>query len=384
MNFEFFGSTQIVFGCGALSQLGGMAKSCGKNAIVVTGSGSINALQLTDLLADQGLSFTQFKVVGEPSILVAKQAASLAKEANADFVIGFGGGSVIDCAKAVSAMITNPGTLLDYLEVVGKNQPLIRPGAPVIAIPTTAGTGSEVTRNSVLSVPGEKVKVSLRSVNILPRIALVDPYLTVTMPPSVTASSGMDAFTQLLESYLTPRATIITDQLAIVGLEHIARSILQAYQDGQDIKAREDMSLGSLLSGMTLTNAGLGVVHGFAGPIGGLYNAPHGTICASLLASSMKINLSILQKLDPHHPALSRFIEVSRILTGNKQAKVEDGLVWITSISKKLDIPRLSSLGIKKSDFDLIIEKSSRSSSMKGNPVQLSREDLYQILEDAL
>ncbi len=384
MNFEFFGSTQIIFGCGALSQLGGVAKSCGKNAFVVTGSGSINAQHLMNLLADQGLTFTQFKVTGEPSILVAEQAASFARAANCDFVIGFGGGSVIDCAKAVSAMITNPGALLDYLEVVGQNQPLIRPGAPVIAIPTTAGTGSEVTRNSVLSVPGEKVKVSLRSVNILPRIALVDPNLTITMPPSVTASSGMDAFTQLLESYLSPRANKITDQLAIIGIEHIARSMLQAYQNGQDINAREDMSLGSLLSGMTLTNAGLGVVHGFAGPIGGLYNAPHGTICASLLPSSMKINLGALQKSDPRHPALKRFREVSMILTGNKQAKAEDGLVWITSLSKKLNIPRLSSLGINESDFPLIIEKSSRSSSMKGNPVQLSREDLYQILTEAL
>ena len=274
--------------------------------------------------------------------------------------------------------------MIDYLEVVGNNQPLIRPGAPTIAIPTTAGTGSEVTRNSVLFVPGEKVKVSLRSVNILPRIALVDPCLTITMPPPVTASSGMDAFTQLLESYLTPRANKITDQLAIVGIEHIARSLALAYQNGKDVGAREDMSVGSLLSGMTLTNAGLGVVHGFAGPIGGLFNAPHGTICASLLPSSMKINLNALRKMDPCHPVLARFLDVSIILTGNKLAQTEDGLMWITSLSKHLNIPRLSALGIRESDFDLIIEKSSRSSSMKGNPVLLSREDLYQILEDAL
>ena len=262
-------------------------------------------------------------------------------------MIGFGGGSVIDCAKAVSAMLTNDGSLLDYLEVVGKNLPLQKPGAPVIAIPTTSGTGSEATRNSVLSVPEEKVKVSLRNVNIIPRVALVDPLLTVSVPPAVTASSGMDAFTQLLESYLTPRSNILTDPLVLAGIERVSRSLLNAYQNGKDIPARVDMALGSLLSGITLTNAGLGAVHGFAGPIGGLFDAPHGLICASLLPAVVRANIKAIQNSGEVNPAIFRFEEISRIITGNPHAAIEDGLAWIESLSASLNIPGLSSMGIQ-------------------------------------
>ncbi len=384
MEFEYFGVTHIVFGTGKISQVGTLAKSFGKKGFIVTGSGSLDANQVLTALSEQGITWSQFKVSGEPSIYLAEEASRQAREENCDFVIGFGGGSVIDCAKAVSAMITNNGSLLDYLEVVGKNLPLQKPGAPVIAIPSTSGTGSEATRNSVLSVPEEKVKVSLRSVNIIPRVALVDPLLTVSVPPAVTASSGMDAFTQLLESYLTPRSNILTDHLVLAGIERVSRSLLKAYQNGKDIPARVDMAMGSMLSGITLTNAGLGAVHGFAGPIGGLFNAPHGLICASLLPAVVRANIKIARDSGEHHLVISRFEVISRIITGDSLATTGDGLSWIESLATSLNIPGLSSMGITPENFDLIIDKSIRSSSMKGNPVQLSRQDLYKILEESL
>ena len=218
---------------------------------------------------------------------LVRQGVELARREQCDLVIAFGGGSAIDAGKAIAALLANGGELTDYLEVIGKGQPLRHPSVPFIAVPTTAGTGSEVTRNAVLASAEHQVKVSMRSPLMLPRLAVVDPELTLELPPAVTASTGLDALTQLIEPYVSIRANPLTDGFCLEGLRRVSRSLRRAYHAGRDITAREDMSLASLLGGLALANAGLGVVHGFAAPVGGMFHAPHGAICAALLPHGM-------------------------------------------------------------------------------------------------
>ena len=248
-----------------------------------------------------------FAVPGEPTVGLVQAAVQTARAAGCDCVIAIGGGSTLDTGKAAGALLANPGDLLDYLEVVGKNQPLLRPGLPVIAIPTTAGTGAEVTKNAVLGVPEQKFKVSLRGAYLLPRVALVDPELTFSLPPAVTASTGLDALTQVIEPYVSKRANPLVDLWCREGIARAGRSLRRAYSEGSDPAAREDMAYTSLLGGLSLANAGLGAVHGFASPLGGEFNAPHGAICAALLAPAMKVNVRALGERAPAHPALERY-----------------------------------------------------------------------------
>ncbi|MCG7853838.1 MAG: iron-containing alcohol dehydrogenase, partial [Methanosarcinaceae archaeon] len=278
MQFQFATASRIFFGEGSLKQVSGIALESGKKAFVVTGKGSAGPKKLFDELIRSEIKWKQYIVEGEPSTEILQDAVTEARQNHCDYVIGFGGGSVLDTAKAVSAMLTNEGDVLDYLEVVGKNLPINNPAAALIAIPTTAGTGTEVTRNAVLSVPDKKVKVSLRSYLIIPKYAVIDPELTYSMPPSVTASSGTDALTQVLEPYVSVRSSPMTDMFAKEGIQCASRSLRKAYQDGFDVEARRDMAWASLLGGLSLANAGLGAVHGFAGPFGGMFDAPHGAV----------------------------------------------------------------------------------------------------------
>ncbi len=263
MRFEFATATRIVFGAGVLREAGPLARDLGSHALVATGRDCRRAQPLLTLLHEHGLAASVFSVPGEPELDTIRHGANLAREKACDLVIGFGGGSAIDAGKAIAAMLTNDGDLLDYVEIIGRGRALARPSAPFIAIPTTAGTGSEVTRNSVLASPEHRLKVSLRSPLMLPRIALVDPALTCDLPPALTASTGLDALTQLIEPYTCSRANPMTDALCVEGIRRAGRSLRAAFADGGNAAAREDMSVASLFGGMALANAGLGAAHGF-------------------------------------------------------------------------------------------------------------------------
>ncbi len=384
MRFEFATATRIIFGAGALREIGPMAATLGRRALVVTGRGIERATPLLDLLAEAGVQTALFSVAGEPTTDVARQGVERAREAGCDVVIGFGGGSALDTGKAVAALLTNPGDLFDYLEVIGQGRPLTQPSAPYVAIPTTAGAGAEVTRNAVLLAPEQRIKVSLRSPLMLPRVALVDPELTYSLPPAVTASTGLDALTQVLEPFVSLKANPLTDAICREGLRRAARSLRRAYKHGDDPAAREDMALVSLFGGLALANAGLGAVHGLAGPLGGLFPAPHGAICARLLPAVMAVNVRALQQRAPASPALRRYAEIAHILTGDPSASAGAGVEWVQELCRALRVPPLSDYGLAREDFPTVVEKAAQASSMKGNPIHLTVEEMQGILEAAL
>jgi alcohol dehydrogenase class IV len=384
MRFDFATSDRILFGEGTLSEVGNIAADLGGKALIVTGSGSVPIKGLQSALEQSGVGIAVFRVEAEPDIPTVQAAIRLAKKAGCDLVIGYGGGSSLDTAKAVAAMVTNPGELLTYLEVIGEGKKIPHPGAPMIAIPTTAGTGTEVTRNAVISSPEHHVKVSVRSPLMIPTVALVDPECTYTMPPEVTASTGMDALTQVIEAYVSNRANPLTDAISREGILRGARALLKAYQDGSDRQARRQMALTSLCGGLALANGGLGAVHGFAGPMGGMFHAPHGAICAALLPYVMKYNVRVLAENGGFAGFTERYHDVARWLTGDPDATIQDGVRWIQSLAEDLHIPGLSAIGVRSEDFDRIIEKSQAASSMKKNPIELPEEALRKILEEAL
>ncbi|ACB73544.1 iron-containing alcohol dehydrogenase [Opitutus terrae] len=384
MRFEFATANRILFGAGVLAELPAAARALGRRALVVTGRNPARAQPVLDLLASTGLATTTFAVAGEPTTDDAAYGAEQARAAGCDFVIGFGGGSALDAAKAIAALITNHGDLLDYLEVIGRAQPLAHPAAPVIAIPTTAGTGAEVTRNAVLASPAHRVKVSLRSPHMLPRVALVDPTLTHALSPELTATTGLDALTQLIEPYLSCRANPMTDALCVEGLRRAATSLWAAVDEGSNTLARENMAIASLFGGLALANAGLGAVHGFAGPIGGMFPAPHGAVCAALLPHVMRANLTALRLRAPESESLRRFDDLARLLTGRPHATAEEALRWIHDLVATLHIPRLSAYGLSAGDAPAVVAAAAKASSMKANPLPLTDDELHAIYTRAL
>ncbi len=383
MRFEFMTANRILFGPGNLKETGAAAAALGGRALVVTGVETSRADPLRDQLDGHKLAYMLFTVEHEPTIPLVQAGIQAAREFDCDLVIGFGGGSAIDTGKAIAALITNPGPIVDYLEVIGRGVPLSNPPLPYIAIPTTAGTGSEVTRNAVLASPEHHVKVSLRSPMMLPRLAIVDPELTYSLPPHVTAYTGLDALTQLIEPYVSSRANPMIDAICREGMSRAARSLQRAYTYGDDPSAREDMALASLFGGLALANAGLGAVHGIAGPFGGMFDAPHGATCAALLSHTMTMNITALQTRTPDHPALSRYLEVAQILTENSLATVHDGPAWVAALCEALHIPPLRTYGLAASQFDELIQKSLGASSMKANPIPLTPDEINTILEHA-
>ncbi|MBN1764041.1 MAG: iron-containing alcohol dehydrogenase [Sedimentisphaerales bacterium] len=384
MRFEFTTAGRIIFGAGTVKEVAPLVSGWGRRAFIVTGRSLDRSGAMIEQIHSQGIPCVVFGVPGEPSTTLVARAAEQARGQQCDVVVAIGGGSVIDAGKAVAAMLTNEGALEDYLEVVGRGQRLQKHSAPFIAVPTTAGTGTEVTRNAVLSVPEYKVKVSMRSAWMLPQVAVVDPELTYSMPPAVTASTGLDALTQLIEPYVSIRANPFTDGFCREGLKRAGRSLRRAYEDGTNKEAREDMSLASLLGGLALANAGLGAVHGFAGPLGGMFNAPHGMICARLLLYIMEANIRALQQRASDSPAIVRYHEIAQILTGNPDALAEDGISWVGQLCADLQIESLAEFGLKQVDITEVVAKSQKASSMKGNPVQLSEEELTGILMKAI
>jgi alcohol dehydrogenase class IV len=381
-SFEFATANRIIFGAGKLNELGKHIEGNIKRLFLVCGHSSDAIPRLREILSVLGISSIEFQVHGEPTVDGIRAGIKAARDC--EMVIGLGGGSVLDSGKAIAALVTNPGDVFDYLEVIGQGQPLVNAPLPYIAIPTTAGTGSEVTRNAVIESPEQNVKVSLRSPSMLPHIALVDPQLTYQLPPEITASSGLDALTQLIEPFVSVRANPMTDAICREGIYYAARSLKRAYENGADEEAREGMSLGSLFGGLALANAALGAVHGFAGPLGGMLHAPHGSLCARLLPLVMETNIRALETRQPEHPILGRYIEIARILTAEKEATAEDGVRWTSELVKTLKIPGLSAYGMSEKNFPEAVEKTMTANSFKGNPIALEREELMLILEKAL
>lgn len=383
IGFEFATASRIVFGDGSAEAVPNLAAGFGRHALVVAGRDPSRAEWLVEALRAQGADVVLLCVDGEPDLAFAASGAERARRQSSDVVIGIGGGSALDAAKAIAALAMNTGEPLDYVEVVGGGKSLSAAPLPLIAVPTTAGTGSEVTRNAVLTVAGRRVKASLRSPLMLPRVAVVDPRLTYGVPPSVTAATGLDALTQLIEPFLSRRANPLTDALCRDGMRRVARSLARACDDGHDAGARADMCLASLFGGLALANAGLGAVHGLAAPLGGMYKkAAHGSVCAALLPHVFGANVRALRAEAGPGTALDRAAEVGALLAG--RADADAAVAWIEDTVRHLRIPPLGELGVSAADLPAIAEQATRSSSMKGNPVALQADDLVAVLRAAL
>ncbi|MBN1780141.1 iron-containing alcohol dehydrogenase [bacterium] len=383
MSFHFATAGEIVFSAGCVQKLPEMAAQYAKRVFLITGGNPGRYRQLIDAV-NMRSEMLVYPVSTEPTIEMVTDAAGQARAFSAGLVIGIGGGSVLDAGKAVSALLTNDGDLMQYLEVVGLSQPIRKKPCPYIAVPTTAGTGAEVTKNAVITSVGHRVKVSMRHQWMIPDHAVIDPELTFSMPPELTASTGLDALTQLIEPFVTSYHNPLTDALCREGLIRASRSLKTAYDHGADPGAREDMAVASLFGGLALANAKLGAVHGIAGPLGGRFSVSHGIVCARLLAPVLRSNIQVLRGDEKHPGRLERFRELAGIVTGVPDADAEESVIWIESLCRHMKIPPLSSQGIRRNDFPFIIDQSLKSSSMAGNPVKLSRKDLTEILENAV
>jgi alcohol dehydrogenase class IV len=382
LNFNFSTATQILFGNGTIAKVPELLNNYGSKILLVTGKNSERAKPLSDRLSSASDIYC-FRVEKEPSVEVIDEGVELARENHCEAIVGFGGGSVIDSAKAIAALTPNAGELLDYLEVIGKGKKLEEKPLPFIAIPTTAGTGAEASKNSVIYSAEHKVKVSLRSPLMFADVAVIDPELTLSVPPEVTATTGMDALTHLLETFVSNQANPFIDNFGREGMQRVSRSLLKAYENGSNLEAREDMAYAALLGGMALANVKLGAVHGFAGPMGGMFPVPHGAVCARLLPAVMEANLESVKAQNLNH-IISKYHEVAQLLIGESKARSEDGIQWAQQMVEKLKIPSLSAFGLTPDDFPALVEKAKKASSMKGNPVVLSDESLMLILEKSI
>ena len=370
---------KVVFGPGRAAELAGLVASLGSRVLLCTGSDPARHRHLLGDIEPVAV----VRVTREPLVDDARSALDEARAAGADSVVAIGGGSVLDLAKAVAVLLGNGTDPLDHLEVVGRGLPIERPAVPYVAVPTTAGTGAEATANAVLGAPEHGRKASIRSPHMLAAVALVDPLLTLQCPPAVTASSGLDALTQCLEPFVSPKANPATDAVAADGLRRGARSLRRAYEHGDDRAAREDMALCSLFGGIALANAKLGAVHGVAGVVGGMVDAPHGVVCAALLAPVVEANVRALRERDPGSPALDRYAAAARLLTGRDAATVEDAGAWLRETVEALQVPPLRDVGLRPARYAEVAEKSARSSSMQGNPVALTADELVAVLDTA-
>jgi len=384
VRFDLAVPGDIRFGAGRVSEVPGALADLGASRVlVVTGRTTSRADAIRWALNEANTSSVVFGVTSEPSIERVRAAVDLLLETGCDAVLGFGGGSPLDVAKAVAVLATSGTDPLEHLEVIGAGRPIERPGLPCIAVPTTAGTGSEVTRNSVLS--GSGVKASLRSPLLLPKVALVDPDLLVGVPKPTIAASGMDALSQLIEPLLSQRANPFTDALAREGIRRSARSLRRAYEDGmEDPGVREDLAMASLFSGICLANSGLGAVHGLAAAAGARLSAPHGAVCAAVLAAAIDVNLRALRDRAPDHQAVQRITEVATLFTGRPDATAEDAISWLQELTAVLSIPGLASYGLAEAEIDAVVAAAQKASSMRGNPIELGDQEVSEIVTRSL
>ncbi len=377
--FDLSLPAHITLGVGSAARLPAVVAGLGTRVLVVTGATPSRVEPVIAPLRDEAETLRVVTASTEPTVDDARVATDAGRTMNADVVVAIGGGSPIDLAKSVAMLLGNGGDPMDYIEVVGRGHPITKAPLPLVAVPTTAGTGAEVTANAVLAVPDHGIKASLRHPLMIPRHAVVDPHLTLGCSPTVTASSGMDALTQCLEPYVSPMGNLMTDAWCRLGMMAAGRSLISAYVDGEDLAARSDMSLCSLMGGLALANAKLGAVHGFAGVIGGMTNAPHGAVCAALLGPVVEANLA---RADPRLTA--RLEHVAMCLTGVPDATADDGVHWIHHTCAVLQIPGLSEHGLGRRDAPEVVAKAARASSMRGNPVALTPEELTDIYLAAL
>lgn len=387
--FDFIAARNVIFGPERIRELPALLAADGiTRCLVVTGRSPQRLESVLALLRSSKIAFDVFPIPTEPTLDLVRQGVKLAKAEKCNGVLAIGGGSALDAGKAIASLMRNEGDVLDFLEVIGHGKEISQPGAPVITVPTTAGTGAEVTRNAVLFDPDHRMKVSLRSRWMVPSVALVDPKLTLSVPFAQTVASGMDTLTQLIEPYVCNRTNPVTDGLCLQGLGLVTRSLQRACANGNDLEARSDMSLASLLSGLALANAGLGVVHGFASPLGGMFDAPHGAICAALLPHGMKANIEHLRR--DEHPSvvasetLNRYRTIARQLTSRTDAEPEDGVRAVAALNALLVAPSLAAFGMRPEHAEEVAEKALKASSMKRNPVTLSKEELKETYLRAL
>jgi alcohol dehydrogenase class IV len=383
VSFEFATAGRILFGPGRIADVPAQVAALGvTRVLLVTGASPERSAPLRTALIERGIAAIPFAVSGEPTLDTARHGVGVGFAESCDGVVAIGGGSVLDAGKAIAALIGNGGDPLDYIEVIGRGRPIERPSVPMVAVPTTAGTGSEVTRNAVLAAPDRKVKASMRSPHMLPRIAVVDPDFLAGAPRDVLAAGGLDALSQLIEPYLSSRANPFSDALAAQGIPLSARSLRRACLEGPDANARIDLALASVLGGLCLANAGLGAVHGFAAPAGGMVGAPHGALCAALLPSSLEVNLRALREREPSSPVLARMSDVAVWLCGSEEP--EAAIDWLGALQGDLGIPGLAAWGIRRADLPDLVARARQASSMRGNPIALTDEELFEIAERSL
>ena len=377
-SFSFAAPGRVLFGPGRAAELADVVAGWGRRPIVLTGANPGRHAALLDALGSPAVA----TVAHEPTVATIRDAVAAARAHGADVVVGIGGGAVLDAAKAVAALAPTGGDPLDHLEVVGRGLPVPAGTLPCVAVPTTAGTGSEMTVNAVVASPEHGVKASMRAASMMPRVALVDPLLTLGCPADVTAASGLDALTQCLEPFVSRFANPLVDALCREGLTHAGASLRRAVADGSDVEARTGMALASALSGMALANAKLGAVHGFAGPLGGMMNAPHGALCAALLPAVVRVNVRALREREPHHPALARYADAGELVTGTHG--VAALVAWLEETNELVGIPGLGALGLDADRVDEAADKGRVASSMKGNPLDLSDDELREVLTASL
>jgi alcohol dehydrogenase class IV len=384
VRFDLAVPADVRFGAGRISEVPEALAGLGASRVlVITGRTTARADAIRAALTEADIASVVFGVATEPSIERVRAAVGLISETGCDAVMGFGGGSALDVAKAAAVLATSGTDPVEHLEVIGASRPIERPGLPCVAVPTTAGTGSEVTRNSVLS--GGGVKASLRSPLLLPKVAVVDPDLLIGVPQPSVAASGMDALSQLIEPLLSVRANPFTDALARDGIRRSARSLRRAYQDGmEDAGVREDLALVSLFGGMCLANSGLGAVHGIAAAAGARLSAPHGAVCAAVLAAAMEVNLRALRNRAPDHPALRRMAEVATLVTSQSEATPEDAIAWLQELTAALSIPGLASYKLSEDEIPAVVTAAQKASSMRGNPIELSNAEVTEIVTRSL
>jgi len=403
MRFDVAAPRRIAFGPGRVAGVGDAAAALGLRALLVTGATPARAEPVARRLAEAGLGSVTATVEGEPTVTRIEEIAARAAAEGCDVVVSVGGGSVVDAGKAAAALAAAPGPTRRYLEVIGEGHPLEADPLPHVAVPTTAGTGAEVTKNAVLGVPHEGLKVSLRDARMVPQQAIVDPELTHGLPVAVTVRTGLDALTQLIEPFTSPEASPVTDALCRDGIPRAARALprvartaaeqeaartaaepAEPAEPAEDVDAREDMALAALLGGLALANAKLGAVHGFAGPLGGLRPAPHGAICGRLLPVVTEANLRALREREPAHPALDRYAEVARLLTGHDAATADDAVAFLEALVGDLDVPGLAAWGVTEGDVPGLVTAAARASSMRGNPIELTEDERAAVLRRAL
>lgn len=392
IRFEFATAPLIVFGEGSSGRLGELAARFGRRAWLVTGAGALErsgvVARAIANLAAAGVAVSRQSVVAEPDTAVVDRGAREAREAGCDLVIGLGGGSVLDAAKAVACLLGNGGEALDYLEVVGRGRPVAKPSAPFVAVPTTAGTGSEVTRNAVIADAASGVKASIRHETLLPRVALLDPALTHSLPPDVTACAGLDAIVQLIEPYVSKRDHPMIDALALEGLRRAAPALPRAYADGEDAEARADLLLAAMWSGLALAHCGLGAAHALAGPLGGSFPVPHGVACAATIPYAMAANLRAAARGAAGAETIRRYADVARAMGAADHERDEDaaaaGAEHVRELCALLNVPKLSAYGVTREAIPQLVARAKATSSMKANPAELSDADLAEILERAI